>query len=181
MLRIIGGDAKGRKLKGPRGLEFRPTTGRVKEFIFSIIGPAVSGARVLDLFAGSGSLGIEALSRGAAEVIFIEQCRVHARLIEQNVSLCHFEAKSSLIKGDVFKILNYLGKQLSKFDVILADPPFRKCLNEEIVLAVEKQKILQNGGMLIIEHQIDDILKRETNLQLLRQRRFGRCVVSIYE
>ena len=181
MLRIIGGEAKGRKLKGPKGLEFRPTTGRVKEYIFSIVGPAISGARVLDLFAGSGSLGIEALSRGAAEVIFIEQCREQVCLIEQNLALCHFEAQSSLIKGDVFKILNYLGKQLSKFDVILADPPFRKSLNEEIVLAVDKQRILGSGGVLIIEHQIDDILKRETNLQLLRQRRFGRCVVSIYE
>jgi 16S rRNA (guanine966-N2)-methyltransferase len=181
MLRIIGGDAKGRRLKGPKGLEFRPTTGRVKEFVFSIIGPDLYEAQVLDLFAGSGSLGIEALSRGAVKVTFVEQCREHVRLIEQNVALCHFEAKSRLLKGDVFKVIKYLGKQPSKFDIILADPPFRQSLHTAIVLAVAQQKILQKNGMLIIEHQIDDILKQESNLHLIRQRHFGHCMVSIYD
>jgi 16S rRNA (guanine966-N2)-methyltransferase len=180
MIRIIGGDSKGRKLKGPKGLEFRPTTGRVKEFVFSVIGPGLYEAQVLDLFAGSGSLGIEALSRGAVGVTFIEQCREYVRLVEQNVALCHLQAKSRILKGDVFKVLKYLGKQFLKYDIILADPPFKLSLHTAIVMAVEQQKILQKSGVLIIEHQMDDILKQESNFHLIRQRRFGHCMVSIY-
>ena len=181
MLRVIGGDAKGRKLKGPKGLEFRPTTGRVKEFIFSIIGPNISEGHVLDLFSGSGSLGIETLSRGAAQVTFIEQSQKYTRIIEQNVKNCHFEERSRLLQGDVFKLLEFFGKQGLKFDFILADPPFKKSLGQAIVHGVDKYKILQKYGLLIIEHQMDDRVTGDFGLTLMRQRRFGHCMVSIYE
>lgn len=181
MLRVSGGEARGRKLKGPKGLEFRPTTGRVKEFIFSVIGPAIESVSVLDLFSGSGSLAIEAISRGAGSVVCVEQSSQHVRIIEQNLQMCGYKDKVRILRGDVFRMIRMLGKQNQCFQLILADPPFKAAFREQIVRTVHECGILDPGGWLIIEHQSDDSDHYQSTLELKRSRQFGHCMVSIYE
>lgn len=181
MLRISGGEARGRKLKGPKGLDFRPTTGRVKEFIFSIIGPDIQNAQVLDLFSGSGSLGIDALSRGAFHVTFVENAFVHIKILEQNIEMCKYQDRSSVLKQDVFKAIQLLGRQQKKFHYILADPPFKMAFHRRIVELVDNSQLLNGEGFLIVEHQKDDNFRHDGSIKLIRQRLFGHCMVSIYE
>ena len=180
MIRVIAGEAKGRKLIGPEGTAFRPTTGRVKEFIFSYIGPDIHGAHVLDLFSGSGSLGIEALSRGAATVTFVEKDSAQTRMIRENVRLCRFEERARVIGGDVFTKMADLSKAESRFDFILADPPFKENFHTKIVAAAERYPLLDVQGELLIEHEIHDKAEAGTGLQQHRERAFGHCVISIY-
>jgi 16S rRNA (guanine(966)-N(2))-methyltransferase RsmD len=180
VIRILGGMARGRKLCGPVGHVFRPTTGRVKEFIFSYLGSEVDGARFLDLFSGTGSLGLEALSRGAREVVFIEKSRKHVRIIHSNIAICRFEERARVIQGDVFSWLRKLEENGEWFDVILADPPFRKALRSRIVETVDKHRVLKAGGWLLVEHESHDSARDDSQLSLIRQRKFGHCVVSVY-
>jgi 16S rRNA (guanine966-N2)-methyltransferase len=180
VIRVIGGEAKGRKLIGPKGISFRPTTGRVKEFIFSYIGSDIYEARVIDLFSGSGSLGIEALSRGAASVTFVEKNVVQSRMIWENVRLCRFEDRVKVIGGDVFVKMAELHETGSRFDFILADPPFREGLHAKIVEAAGRFPLLDTQGELLIEHEIHDRAEAGAGFQKLRERAFGHCVISIY-
>jgi 16S rRNA (guanine(966)-N(2))-methyltransferase RsmD len=177
----MGGSARGRKLKGPAGLNFRPTTGRVKEFIFSYLGRDVETARILDLFSGTGSLGIEAISRGANESIFVEQSLQCIKILSRNLEICNFKEKSKIIKGDVFSQLRKMGRSGEMFDYIMADPPFKKFLKTCIVKTVEKNQLLGSNGLLIIEHEFHDNDLSDSILELIKQRRFGNCVISIYK
>lgn len=180
MIRIIGGTAGGRKLFGPPGLRFRPTTGRVKEFIFSYLSEAVEDARILDLFSGTGSLGIEALSRGAKEVVFVEKSFQSLKILEKNLKLSGFVNMAAVFPGDVFRVLKKLGERGERFDFILADPPFKGALREKIVKTVEESGVLKAEGLLIVEHEVHDFDSKIHGMQLLKQRCFGSCVVSIY-
>ena len=180
VIRVVSGTARGRKLYGPPGLRFRPTTGRVKEFIFSYLGRIVQGARILDLFSGTGSLGIEALSRDAAEVVFVEKSFQSLKILKRNLKLCNFVSRAVIFKSDVFLALRKMGKTGERFDLILADPPFRELLREKIVKTVEESRILKPKGLLIIEHEIHDPDSETHGMNLLKQRRFGSSVISIY-
>jgi len=177
MLRILGGSRRGKKLKGPSGLAFRPATGRVKSFVFEYFKQDIAGSRVLDLFAGTGSLGIEALSRGAAHCTFVEQDN---RILSLNLDACGFAHSARLVRGDVFKILPRLAADGRTFDFILADPPFKESLRERIAQAVDRNRLLEPNGLLIIEHDIRDPDRFEHGLKLLKQKRFGHCVLSVY-
>ncbi|MBN1781817.1 16S rRNA (guanine(966)-N(2))-methyltransferase RsmD [bacterium] len=181
MLRILGGEARGRKLKGPKGLAFRPTTGRVKEFVFAILMDRIRHASVLDLFAGSGSMGIEALSRGAERVVMVESSKSHVQIIERNLETCRFLDRSRVLRGDVFSIMKRLGNMNRKYDIIIADPPFKMFFRKRIVEEVERNGLLGENGILLVEHHADDPDGEPDRLQLKRQRRFGHCMVSIYE
>jgi len=180
VIRIVSGAARGRKLFGPPGLRFRPTTGRVKEFIFSYLGEVVKGARILDIFSGTGSLGIEALSRDAGEVVFVEKSFQSLKILEKNLKLCGFLDRAVIFRGDVFRGLKKMGKRGERFDFILADPPFKGALREKIVKTVEESRVLKPGGMLIVEHEVHDSDSEMHGMGLLKQRRFGSCVISVY-
>jgi len=180
VIRVIAGDARGRKLKGPKGLQFRPTTGRVKEFIFSYLYDLVQNAKILDLFSGTGSLGIEALSRGAEQVTFIEQSKAHLRILKENIHLCHYESCSRVLQGDVFSHVLHFGQSGEQFNLILADPPFKQNLRQRILQAVEKACILLPEGLLIIEHEQHDENGGCGSLEQIKARKFGHCIVSIY-
>jgi len=179
MLRVSGGTVRGRKLKGPKGLAFRPTTGRVKEFIFSVLGSDVKKAEVLDLFSGSGSLGIEALSRGAVHVTFVEQSAFNVHIIKQNLEKCGLHDRAIVLRGDVFKTLRYL--ESGHFKLILADPPFKMSFRSRIVESVATYELMKENGQLVIEHQDNDFDSENPALICIRQKKFGHCVVSIYE
>jgi len=152
MLHVLTGSAKGRKLKVPKGRGVRPTTGRVKKAIFDTLGD-ISGLEVLDLFAGSGGLGIEALSRGAAHVTFIEKDPVVFKVLRENLSICGFLDKATLIRTRYEAALNRLRKECKKFDLILIDPPYvsygKKRVGDFIRQASE---VLGNDGVIVIEH-----------------------------
>jgi len=183
VIRIIGGSARGRSLEGPEGLEFRPTTGRVKETIFSILGDKVAGARILDLFSGSGSLGIEALSRGAGEVSFVEHSGTGTALLKKNLAFCGFSDRGRVIRGDVFQIIPRLHQEGRRFDLIIADPPFKMNLHQKIVTCLRRFPLLAAGpsGTLIIEHEVHDAVFSMLGWRQTRQKRFGHCMVSWYE
>ncbi len=180
MLRISGGSLRGKKLSGPEGLEFRPTTGQVKEFIFFLYRREIENSRFLDLFAGTGSLGLEALSRGAREGFFVEKSPRSLHLLNKNFTACGVTGRAHILAGDVFSILDQLGKRGESFDLIFADPPFKESLRNRIVDGVQRNGILAPDGILILEHESRDPDSEHPELNLLRQKKFGHCVVSIY-
>lgn len=181
VIRVLGGTNRGRKLRSPKGMLFRPTTGRVKEFIFSFIGDWIEGISVLDLFAGSGALGIEALSRGAKEVVFIEHSHQNIDLVRHNLTLCELTEQATWICGDVFSMIKKLGQQNRKFDLILADPPFQKNYRSKIVETVDKNILLNTEGLLILEHVFNDPDPQKHQLNRIKLRQFGHCMISIYQ
>lgn len=150
-MRVISGTAKGKRLKAPTGLNTRPITDMIKEALFNVLGSRVMDARFLDLFAGSGSVGIEALSRGASKVIFVEHSNEAAKIIKENVDNCRFDQRYQILRNDVFKALGLLERQEDRFDLIYIDPPFTndKIFNE-IMVAIDAIDILEPDGILII-------------------------------
>jgi len=176
----MGGSARGRTLLGPKGFQFRPTTGQVKEFIFSYIGQNIEEAKILDLFAGTGSLGIEALSRGAKEVIFVERELQSLNILKKNLQMCKFWERAHIVRGDAFRILQKFERNGEVFDFILADPPFKDGLRGRILRGVGKSSLLNAQGLLILEHEAHDPDRGAHGLTLLKQRKFGHCVISIY-
>jgi len=180
VIRITGGSARGRKIKGPQGYEFRPTTGRVKEFIFSVLRNEVEGAVFLDLFSGTGSFGIEAISRGAEKVIFIEKARSSLEILKNNLEVCSFYLQAEIVVGDVFRVLKSLDQNNISVDLIFADPPFKGMFRQKIAETVGKTEVLKKDGLLIIEHERRDMDNEKHNMKLFRQKLFGGSVVSFY-
>jgi 16S rRNA (guanine(966)-N(2))-methyltransferase RsmD len=168
-------------LAGPKGLAFRPTTGRIREYIFFILREEVPNSRFLDLFAGTGSLGIEAFSSGAAKGVFVESSGTARDLLRRNLETCGFSAQASIIPDDVFSALKTIGKRGETFDFVFADPPFKAAFQNRIVSAVADAGVLRRGGCLVLEHDRRD-LEDGTNPQMIlsRRKRFGDCTVSFY-
>jgi 16S rRNA (guanine966-N2)-methyltransferase len=147
-MRVIAGSCKGRRLKTPTWTGLRPTSDKLRETLFNILAPRVGGARVLDGFAGTGAVGIEALSRGAAHVTFIDADRRAAALVEQNLSLCGIEEGFAIRRGDVAGVLRSLPDG-AVFDLILLDPPYAAPNVVETLEAAAAR--LAPGGLLVLE------------------------------
>ena len=148
-LRVISGSARGTKLNTLPGDEvIRPTTDRVKESVFNIIQFCVKGADVLDVFCGSGALGIEALSRGAAVCTFVDSSRESLKIAEGNIKKTHLEGKAKLIKSD---FREFFSTNAKKYDIIFADPPYAAGFMEDFVAKIEKSGALSQNGILIFE------------------------------
>ena len=147
-MRVITGSARGRKLKELTGRDTRPTTDRVKEAVFSILQFDLEGRRVLDLFAGTGQLGIEALSRGAASAVFVEQRREAAALIRENLELTRLADSAKVVQGDAF---SFLEAAKEKFDIIFIDPPFAAGLWGKALDSISGFDILADHGIIICE------------------------------
>lgn len=144
-MRVITGTARGRRLADPKDLSIRPTTDLVKEALFSIIQFDVPGRRVLDLFAGTGQLGIEALSRGAAECVFVDRDPAAVALVRKNLETCSFEAQ--VVRADAVSYLTRCGK----FDLVLADPPYHAGVYDKILQNLFAFDILTVGGIILVE------------------------------
>ena len=153
-MRVITGTARGRRLKELLGMETRPTTDKVKESLFSIIQFDIEGRRVLDLFAGTGQLGIEALSRGAAEAVFVDRRPDAVRLVQENLALCGFTDRARVKSGDV---LAYL-KSGEKFDLIFLDPPYAADLLEQALTAIASFDSCREHGIIVAESAADKVL-----------------------
>jgi 16S rRNA (guanine966-N2)-methyltransferase len=147
-MRVIAGSLKGRRLKAPTWDGLRPTSDKLRETLFNILAPRIAGARVLDGFAGTGAVGIEALSRGAAEVTFVERDRRAAGLIEENLGHCGVQNGCVIIRQDFARALDAL-RGRPAFDIILLDPPYDECDAAVIALA---GNVLSPEGLLIVEH-----------------------------
>jgi 16S rRNA (guanine966-N2)-methyltransferase len=178
-MRIISGTSKGRKLITQRGQSLRPTSDRVKESIFNILGEEVEGKVVLDLFAGTGNLGIEALSRGAKKAFFVEKRRQALRLIQRNLLQCGMEDRSEILPKDVNRAIGILNQRGESFDLILMDPPYEKGLIQKTLLKLQSFRIYHEDSILLIEHDRREPLPNiASRWDLIRQRRIGDTVIS---
>ncbi len=150
-MRVICGIAKGRRLKAPAGLNTRPVTDMIKEALFNVWGARVEEAQVLDLFAGSGSVGIEALSRGAKKVIFVDNDNAAIKVIRENLDHCQFRSGFEIYRSDVFQALKRVKNLDLKFDLIYIDPPFsQERIFEPVMDAVSQAGILADEGLIVI-------------------------------
>jgi 16S rRNA (guanine(966)-N(2))-methyltransferase RsmD len=181
-MRVIAGYNKGRKLISPKVSFIRPTSDRTKQFIFDYLGDTVENAYVLDLFSGTGNLGIEALSRGAEKVIYIDQEKKAAEIIHKNIRLTHYEDKSNVIIKDAIRYLNNIARNNTYFDLIFADPPYNYVSADKLIELIDKNNLLGSKGLLVLEHS--RLLKIENNyknLILIKSRRLGDTTVSIFK
>ena len=152
-MRIVAGTAKGRTIKAPTGYQVRPTTGRVREAIFSSLGHRVKGATVLDLFAGSGALGLEALSRGAASAFLVEKSRRVLDVLFSNIDVLDMTEQCHIIRGDAIRALGALKAKGESFDLIFLDPPYETDLLNRAIKLILAERLLTQNGRIIAEHK----------------------------
>lgn len=177
-MRVITGSARGRRLKELEGMETRPTTDRVKEGMFNVLQFDIEGRRVLDLFAGTGQLGIECLSRGAVSAVFVDRRADAVKLIRENLKVTELTDKARVISGDS---MEYLKSVKEKFDVILLDPPYEAGLLEPALLTVEKFDILAPHGIIVAEHPAGRTLPAlAAPYRLHRTYRYGKIGMTVY-
>ncbi len=151
-MRIGSGRFTGRRLHTPRGLATRPTSGRLKKSLFDTLASELEGARVLDLFAGAGALGLEALSRGAAFVVFVDRSRQAVEAIQTNLAELELEDQADILEKDVRSALLLLGDQKEAFDVVVMDPPYRARAEDAILNALDTEGLVAAGGQVAVEH-----------------------------
>jgi len=181
MVRVISGAAKGHRLKTVKGLSVRPTSDRVKEALFSIIASYVPGACVLDLFAGTGNLGIEALSRGASFAVFVDKNPACVDTIKENLARTGFADKAQVLAFEASKALKTLSSLNQRFSVILLDPPYNKNFVEKTLKIIDENDIISCDGIIIAERDIDDnVGEKVGRLKLMRNEKYGNTVLSFY-
>lgn len=161
MIRVIGGDLKGRRLKFIRSPLVRPMQDKLKGILFNIIRDEVPGRWFLDGFAGTGSVGIEALSRGAERVVFVEELREAAKVIRANVAKCEADDRALVIEKEFNRAVIDLSKSEVQFDIVFLDPPYRLLETRNPLKVVRKRGILREGGLLIIRHYFKVRLQTE--------------------
>ena len=176
-MRVITGSARGRRLKELEGMETRPTTDRVKEGLFSALQFDIEGRRVLDLFAGTGQLGIEALSRGAECAVFVERRRDALQVIRENLEACGMTEKARVVNGDA---MSYL-KSGEKFDLIFLDPPYASGLLEQALEEIVRFDICRRHGIIVAESAADKTLPPLAGpYALYREYRYGKIKLTVY-
>ena len=155
-MRVIAGSARGTRLTSPRGTHTRPTADRVRESLFSIIQSrfVLDDARILDICAGTGSLGIESLSRGAAFCCFIENDRNALSALKKNISTVRYDSRADLLELDVFKALNMLAARRDQFDIVFFDPPYSSNLYVQVSETLSNRSLLKEGGLLVTESDV---------------------------
>lgn len=177
-MRVITGKARGVALKTPEGLQTRPTTDRVKEALFSIIQFEIPGTRVLDLFGGTGQLGIEALSRGADSAVFVDAGEAACKLIKENLRRTRLENQAKVVRSDY---LQYLSGCKEKFDIILLDPPYAEVFLENALNRISEIDILQMNGIIVTERPLDKALAWENpGFSRSKDYKYGKTFITIY-
>ena len=180
-VRVIAGIAKGRSLKAVPGAQTRPKTDKVKEAIFSMIGPYFEGGVALDLFAGTGGLGIEAWSRGAERIIFIDKEQASIAVIRANVQAAGAEADSEIYRNDAERALKALAKRGIRFSLVFLDPPYRVKTMDQLMIALYKQDMLEPGARIVVEHDAKyEYGELDVPFSMLKSVKYGDIAVSIY-
>lgn len=177
-MRVIAGTAKGVSLKTPDGLATRPTAERVKEALFSMIHFDIPGKKILDLFAGTGQLGIEALSRGAKFAVFTDAREEACKLVRENVQKCRFSQQAQVLRADYKQFLHNCK---DRFDIIFLDPPYVEVFLENSLKIISEIDILQSGGIIITERPADKPLTMEiSGFSRSKDYKYGNTVITVF-
>ena len=176
-MRVISGSARGCKLQPVPGMNTRPTTDRVKESVFNIIQNEIRGARVLDLFAGTGQLGIEALSRGAGSCDFVDQSRAALAAIRKNIQAARVESRSRVHSGEAAAFVSRCGK--GRYDLILLDPPYGGKILNDALFAINRFDILSPSGIILCESALEDEL--DAPFAPGREYRYGATRITVFQ
>ena len=181
-MRVIAGTHRGRRLFGPRKLALRPTSDRVREALFSILGNRLSNGRFLDLYAGTGAVGIEAVSRGAEHVTFVESNRDALKLLQQNLELCRIADGPAVLSQTVQQFLNHPDRWRGPYDIIFADPPYAEAAELSSLLAEPRtDDLFALDSWLVIEHAAKTTLPLSLGCtQFLRRYCYGDTALSLY-
>jgi 16S rRNA (guanine966-N2)-methyltransferase len=178
-LRIIAGEFKGRKLRSIRGTKTRPTADRIREAIFNILAFQIQGATVLDLYAGTGAFGIEALSRGAKSAIFVDVDSNSISVLRENIEIFSLENLTKIFRWDPTRNLNCLGPLRSAFNLIFMDPPYNKNMIETTLFNLHCSQSMQNGALIVVEHSfMEPVSMGQLPFEVSDQRGYGKTLVS---
>ncbi|MCD6584748.1 MAG: 16S rRNA (guanine(966)-N(2))-methyltransferase RsmD [Desulfobacteraceae bacterium] len=178
-MRIISGESKGRKLVSLKGIATRPTSARVRESIFNILASRIFNASVLDLFAGTGALGLEALSRRAANALFVDLSASAVKTIQQNITACKAENRSQVCQWDIAKNIACLQAKVPAYDMVFMDPPYNKNYIVPTLKKLLKRNVLKDGATIIIEHAVAETVPGDLlGLHMTDQRIYGKTLVS---
>lgn len=178
-LRIIGGTIKRKKIQTVPGRHTRPTSDRVREAIFNIIAHHQSNRHALDLFSGTGAMGLEALSRGAVHCTFVDNSKTALTVLKKNIEICGVGERTRTINWDIGKSLACL-RSSPPFDLIFMDPPYHSCLIEPALLHLHEMAVLDQGALLVIEHGADETIPEQGHdYQTMDHRRYGKTGISI--
>ena len=177
-MRVITGSAKGKKLEAPKGLATRPTTDRVKESIFNIIQTKLPAENVLDLFAGSGAMGIEALSRGSKKAVFVDSDKFAVSVIKRNLDAARLSHCSSVINSTAEIYLN--GCQ-EKFDIIFLDPPYNHDFLDDIIDKIILLNILTDNGIIVVESEYGGETVSIQTVECVKSAKYGKTCVSVFK
>lgn len=177
-MRVITGTARGRRLRDLPGMDTRPTTDKVKESIFNIVQFDIEGRKVLDLFAGTGQLGIEALSRGAEKCVFVDRSREAVKVIQENLKTTGFESQSRVAAGDA---LSFLTSCREKFGLAFLDPPYASDLLDQALLKMSEIDIMTENGIIVCESALDKVMPiLPPPYEMGRDYRYGKIKLTLY-
>lgn len=178
-MRIIGGSLRGKKLQSVRGAAVRPTADRLRESIFSILFSRVRDAVVLDLFAGTGALGLESISRGAEFAVFIDHSRDAVSAIARNTKSCNLELQTKIIRWNIAANLNCIRSHRPAFDLVFMDPPYNRNLVRPALFNLQRSDCLEKGAVVVVEHAAAEPIPEDLPaLKIDDQRKYGKTLVS---
>lgn len=181
-MRIIGGKYKGRQLRSAKGTATRPTAGRTREAIFNIIAFQIAGARVLDLFAGTGAMGIEALSRGAQSAVFIDSRPDSISVLRKNLAVLASEIPTRVIQWDPARNLNCLNSSAPVIDLVFMDPPYNRNLIAPTLVHLHASQSLSNNALVIIEHSsLESVSAGQLPFEMIDRRKYRKTLVSFFK
>lgn len=180
-MRVISGQFRGRKLEKLEGMDIRPTSDRVKESLFNMLGARLFDCAFLDLFAGTGGIGIEAYSRGATQVVFIDESAKSIKVLKTNLEKLQIQEQVEVYNTDYINAINKLASDNRKFDIIFIDPPYLKGYAQNALVQLADNKVLKEDAIVIIEHDIQDKMPESAgNLNMQRQKKYGNTMLSLY-
>ncbi|GGG81176.1 16S rRNA (guanine(966)-N(2))-methyltransferase RsmD [Paenibacillus radicis (ex Gao et al. 2016)] len=180
-MRVIAGAAKGRTLKAVPGMNTRPTTDKVKEAIFSMIGPYFDGGVALDLFAGTGALGIEAWSRGVERTIFIDREKISIDIIRHNTEIAGMGSAAEIYRNDAERAIKLLEKRGIVFKLVFLDPPYRMIQMDELMTDLAQRSMLEEEAIIVVEHDAAHLYPEHIKqFEQLKQSKYGDTAVTIY-
>lgn len=182
-MRIIAGKARGCRLFLPKGIAIRPTTDRVREALFNILANRIQDMAFLDLYAGSGSVGLEALSRGASLVVFVDNNPRSISVLMKNVEKSRFPQEKIVVqRGDVLQVLKKLNKEAARFDIVFMDPPYASGHVEPTLSVLGNTSLLKPDGLVVVEHgATEEVPRNVSNLGFESERKYGDTVLSFYK
>jgi 16S rRNA (guanine966-N2)-methyltransferase len=181
ILRVISGKARGLKLNTPKNEDVRPTTDRVKESLFNIINGYIIDGQVLDLFAGTGSLGIECLSRGASKCVFVDVNRTSIDIVKGNIKKARVESDAEVLNLDYKSAIDRVKNSSYKFDIIFMDPPYYENIFIDALKKVEESNILKEDGIIVVEHDTkQDFPENIGKLIKNRNKKYGNTTLTFY-